>query len=84
MVEGSRLVRRVRWNWKVSGQEWEEASTVSLPELRSRSYHERLGGLRSTGWFPGFAASGRRTGISDRLLEMLDLGEGIVLDLVYV
>jgi hypothetical protein len=61
MVEGSRLVRRVRWNCKVSGQEWGEASVVSLPELRSRSYHERLGGLRSIGWFLGFVASGRRT-----------------------
>lgn len=51
MVEGSRLVRQVRWNCKVSGQEWEVASAGSPPELHSRSYHERLGGLRSTGCF---------------------------------
>jgi hypothetical protein len=61
MVEGSRLVRRVSWNCRVSGQEWEEASAILLPELRSRSYHERLGGLRSIGWFLGFVASGQRT-----------------------
>jgi hypothetical protein len=45
MVEGLELACRVCWDYYVLGREWEEALAVLLPELRSRSYYERLGGL---------------------------------------